>query len=77
MGIIVVITSVAGYNVYTLQNNVNLSDLALANVDALAQQSESGESKIYCCGNSGTCIKVIDGNGSYDVAGIKFSSPCQ
>ena len=48
----IIIAVVAGYNVYSSQNNRNLTDLALANVDALA----SGEVIIgtictYCwCG---------------------------
>lgn len=32
----IIIAVVAGYNVYSSQNNRNLTDLALANVDALA-----------------------------------------
>lgn len=39
---VVAIAAVAGYNVYTSQNNSNLSDLALANMEALASGSESG-----------------------------------
>lgn len=74
---VVAIAAIAGYNVYSSQNDVKLSDLALANVEALAQQGESGDSKVYCCGNSGTCLKIFDANGSYEVAGIKFTSPCQ
>lgn len=79
LGIMVVtaIAIFAGYNVYISQDSVNLSDLVLANVDALAQQGESGDSKVYCSGNSGTCLKIFDANGSYEVAGIKFTSPCQ
>ena len=34
---IVAIAAVAGYNIYTSQNNVKLSALALANVEALAR----------------------------------------
>lgn len=46
MGLIAVvaIATVAGYNVYTSQNNNGkLSDLALANVEALADPNESSQ----------------------------------
>lgn len=46
MGIIAVaIAAVAGYNVYTSQNDVKLSDLVLSNIEALAFDGE---------GNGGT-----------------------
>ena len=47
MGIvtIIAIAAVAGYNVYASRSNVKLSDLALANVEALADSSEG--SKIF------------------------------
>ncbi|KAB4464792.1 hypothetical protein GAN98_06410 [Bacteroides thetaiotaomicron] len=34
---IVAVAIIAGYNVYTSQNNVKLSSLALSNVEALAE----------------------------------------
>lgn len=37
---VVAIAVVAGYNVYTSQNNAKLSDLVLANVEALADNGE-------------------------------------
>jgi hypothetical protein len=42
MGIIaaVAVAVVAGYNIYASQSNVKLSDLALANVEALANNNE-------------------------------------
>lgn len=46
MGLIAVvaIVTVAGYNVYTSQNNNGkLSDLALSNVEALADPNESSQ----------------------------------
>ncbi|MEY8687492.1 NVEALA domain-containing protein [Bacteroides sp. AN502(2024)] len=53
MGIIaiVVVATVAGYNVYTSQNNVRLSDLVLANIEALANDGESG----YSCSATANC----------------------
>lgn len=46
MGIIAVvaIAAIAGYNTFTSQNDVKLSDLALANVEALAR----GEAGFGC-----------------------------
>lgn len=46
MGLIAVVAvaAVAGYNVYTSHNNVKLSDLTLANVEALAR----GEAGLGC-----------------------------
>lgn len=68
---------VAGYNVYCSQKPAEMSDMALANVEALAGSEGSGGSTIYCCGNYGTCMKVMDSQGQvHDVAGIKFSTPC-
>lgn len=51
IGIIAVlaIAAVAGYNVYTSQNNVKLSDLVLNNVEALADPSESGQPDVKNC----------------------------
>lgn len=74
----IVVAAFAGYNVYQSQNTNTLSDLALANVEALAQSGEGGGGTIYCCGG-GECMKVVDGNGNGNVnpiAGTRFSSPC-
>ncbi len=66
--------SIAGYGVYTSQQKVEMSDLAKANVEALAL----GESEdVYCCGNYGICMKVMDMNGNIiEIKGIKFTAPC-
>ncbi len=47
---IVAIVAVAGYNIYVSQSNVKLSDLALANVEALASSCEESQSdcETYC-----------------------------
>lgn len=52
MGIIAIaaVAVVAGYNVYTSQNDVKLSDLTLNNIEALASSNEGGSS--YCRMNS-------------------------
>lgn len=57
MGIIAVVAlaAFAGYNVYTSQNNVRLSNLALNNVEALANNVEEN-GVMYCClGIYGVC----------------------
>lgn len=45
---IVAIAVVAGYNVDTSQNKVMLSDLALNNIEALANTGEGGSECIGC-----------------------------
>lgn len=50
--IVAVVTAFAGYNIYQSQNTATLSDLALANVEALAY-TESGFT--YECSMSG-CV---------------------
>jgi hypothetical protein len=47
------IAAVAGWNYNQNMNNVNLSDLALENVEALA--SGEGGNGWWCCGTSGYC----------------------
>lgn len=52
-------TLIAGYNVYTSQkSDVEMSDLALANVEALAGNETTAE----CPGGSRECVRVIVGN---------------
>ena len=55
VGVFVAVALVAGYNVYSSQKSDDMSDMALANVEALA----SGE------GSSGTCrwSRVYDSYG--------------
>lgn len=67
--------AIAGYDFYTSQKSETMSDLALANVEALAS-GESGKD-IYCCGNYGTCMEVIDSDGiKHKVKGFKSPIPC-
>ena len=40
---VVAVAAIAGYNVYTSQNDVKLSDLVLSNVEALANAKEGGK----------------------------------
>lgn len=41
----------AGYNAYEAQNSVNLNDVALANVEALASDSDAGSATYTCYNN--------------------------
>nr|WP_289118786.1 NVEALA domain-containing protein [uncultured Bacteroides sp.] len=65
------IAVVASYGVYANLKADNMSDLMLANVEALAS-GESGQN-VYCCGNYGDCMLILGGG---VVKGIKFFSPC-
>ena len=47
---------VASYSVYVSQQKVELSDLAMANVEALAYSVEDANGNVmYHCNGSGTC----------------------
>ncbi|WP_370448200.1 MULTISPECIES: NVEALA domain-containing protein [Bacteroides] len=46
--------TVAGYGIYTTQKNEMMSDLLLANVEALANDSETGDS-VDCCSDTSSC----------------------
>ena len=45
---VVAVAAIAGYNVYTSQNDVKLSDLVLSTVEALANAKEGGNECIGC-----------------------------
>lgn len=64
--------AIAGYGIYYYQRTTGLSDLALSNIEALANDDESGLD-VYCCGNYGTCMYILGGG---EVKGIKFFTPC-
>ena len=75
---VAVFANIAGYNVYlaNAENGNVVSDLLMANVEALSQ-SENNDDKIYCCGNVGTCMIVYDSSfNRKEVVGLKFSTPC-
>lgn len=58
MGLIAIVAiAAAGYNVYTSQNNVKLSALALANVEALARY-EYPDVEITCGSETGQCWRM-------------------
>ena len=69
------IAAVAAWNVNANRDKTEMSDLALANVEALA--GESGGSTFYCCGNTSTCAKGTDQNGNeFVIHGRLSTSPC-
>lgn len=45
--LVVIIAGIVGYNVYISRSVIQLSDIALVNIDALAQDEGSGEFKCY------------------------------
>lgn len=47
-----------GYGIYVSQDKDNLSDLALANVEALAGNYELPEVEVNCNGKGGTCWRI-------------------
>lgn len=51
---------IAGYGVYNSQKDVVLSDVALANIEALA--GGEGASSHDCPGGRKECVRVIVGN---------------
>lgn len=70
------IAVVAGWNFQRNINKMDLSDLAIANVEALAN-GESGTSTFYCCGNTCTCAKGTDQNGNeFIIHGHLSTNPC-
>ena len=73
LAFVAVFVAVAGYGVYANQTSDAISDLALANVDALAQ-GESGGGGSYCCAPySIVCYYVLGGGVVY---GLKLPLPC-
>lgn len=61
---VVVIAAVAGYNIYTNLKSNTVSDLVLANVEALANDESSEKGTLYgnaegtrycCCSGTRTC----------------------
>lgn len=64
--IVAVIAIFASYNIYQSQNTVSLSDLALVNVEALADSESSTNDCIY--DPSQNCIKLHPTDPSKDQA---------
>lgn len=55
--IVAVVAVAASYNVYQSQNTNTLSDLALANVEALAQSESGGYNCYWDDANYSNCIR--------------------
>ena len=62
--IVAVVVTFAGYNIYQSQRTVTMSDLALANVEALANDESDSKGTLYgnssgtrycCCPGTNTC----------------------
>lgn len=47
-----------GYGIYVSQDKDNLSDLALANIEALASDYELPELEVTCNGKGGVCWRI-------------------
>lgn len=58
VGIIAIfaIAAVAGYNVYVSKNDIKLTDLAFANIDALANPGEGFDCQNGCVDNGNGCF---------------------
>lgn len=61
----------AGTTVYNTQKAKAMSDIALANVEALASGEDRYE--FWCCGNTSICAK----GDNVDIYGRLSTSPCQ
>lgn len=71
--LVAVFALVAGYNVYTSQKSSNvMSDLATANVEALASGEGSNRYHFWCCGNTDICAK----GDNVDIHGKLSRVPC-
>lgn len=76
ISVIVTVISFTGYNMYISQDTTKLSVLALANIEALANQSEGGTGNTVDCYSSsdakkgssyyncGTCTSVLNSKGT-------------
>lgn len=57
------VAMIAGYNVYNSRNNINFSDLALANIEALAETPQEYTERTGCVAVTED-MKCVDFNGS-------------
>lgn len=74
--LVTLVTVFTGYNIYQSQNSITLSDLVLANVEALASDNEaSGGNRVTCYSSSssksgatyydcGSCTKQFNSKGT-------------
>jgi hypothetical protein len=59
---VVAIAAVAGWNVSQSKSDSTLSDMSLSNVEALADETSSGKSYVYCSGTDVICV----GSGNFN-----------
>jgi hypothetical protein len=71
--VVAVVTAVAGYNMSQGQDDVQLTDLQMANIEALADVAPLPNPVYWCCGNVGDCFKIVGGG---TVRGIRLLSDC-
>ena len=59
---VVAVAAIAGYNVYTSQNDVKLSDLVLSNVEALATGEDDWSYRLFPCAHKpwNECVLSTD-----------------
>lgn len=69
---VVAVAAVIGYGVHENLQADTMSDMMLANVEALAS-GEGGDKIVYCCGNYGDCMGIVGGG---VIKGVKFPIPC-
>ena len=71
IAIVAAFVAIEGYGVYTNQKSETLSDLTLANVEALAGGESGG---YYCCSPySYECYRIVGGG---IVHGLRLPLPC-
>lgn len=76
---VVAMAAIAGYNTYVNQAKVEMSDMALANVEALAEDHECGPLGMFDFINNHEHVERIPintetcTNGSISYQGVKFS----
>lgn len=70
--IFVASAAIAGYSAYTCQKTSSMSNLTLANVEALAG-GESGKNTYCCAPYSIVCYKILGGG---NVMGLELPRPC-
>ena len=80
--IVAVVATFAGYNIYQSQRAKNtMSELAMANVEALADINETDSSgqTLYCCGNEDTYAKGEDEDTGEEfiIHGVLSSKKCK
>ena len=71
--ILAVFAAIVGYNIYSAQSTVTISDLALSNVEALADGSEGGgiTCSRTCSDGIGQCYRLYEAWGKCHFSGYQ------